>query len=282
MALDQISIGKFSIMTRLSRKALHLYDKKELLVPEQKDDITGYRYYTIRQIEVGIRIKLLVNLGFSLSEIAEILDIFEIDETARIHELFAKKLSETQLEIHRLKKIEEVLVNHQNTMDLIKLNLSQPTIKDVPKFRVLSKFGIGSYGEVISQLIQDIMGVIYNPDNQRNMVKITGPVMYVCHDREFKENDAQIEVAIPFAGKVSVSDPEIEIKNLPACQMASVLYTGVYGNVGQGYQSLFRFIEEQGYVPAGNTREIYLNNPEQVAEEELLTEIQVPIAKNAK
>ncbi|WP_243684252.1 MerR family transcriptional regulator [Methanosarcina barkeri] len=37
MSVDQIPIGKFSFMTRLSQKALRLYDRKGLLVPEAKD-----------------------------------------------------------------------------------------------------------------------------------------------------------------------------------------------------------------------------------------------------
>ncbi len=34
MSIDQILIGKFPFMTRLSQKALRLYDRKGLLVPE--------------------------------------------------------------------------------------------------------------------------------------------------------------------------------------------------------------------------------------------------------
>ncbi|MDY0247587.1 MAG: MerR family DNA-binding transcriptional regulator, partial [Methanosarcina mazei] len=57
MPVDQIPIGKFSLMTRLSQKALRLYDSKELLVPKVKDSFTGYRYYTVPQIELGMKIK---------------------------------------------------------------------------------------------------------------------------------------------------------------------------------------------------------------------------------
>ncbi len=46
MTVDRIPIGRFSTVTRLTRKALRLYDKRELLVPKAKDNITRYRYYT--------------------------------------------------------------------------------------------------------------------------------------------------------------------------------------------------------------------------------------------
>jgi hypothetical protein len=50
MAEDQIPIGRFSLITRFSRKALRLYDDRGLLVPGTKDVCTGYRYYTTARI----------------------------------------------------------------------------------------------------------------------------------------------------------------------------------------------------------------------------------------
>ncbi len=57
MATDKISISKFSFMTRLTQKALHLYDEKGILFPQEKNKITGYRYYSISHIETGLKIK---------------------------------------------------------------------------------------------------------------------------------------------------------------------------------------------------------------------------------
>lgn len=66
MTVDQIPIGRFSVITRLSQKALRYYDQKGILTPEAKDTITGYRYYTGTQIQQGVKIKHLTELGFSL------------------------------------------------------------------------------------------------------------------------------------------------------------------------------------------------------------------------
>ncbi len=65
MTIDQIPISRFSIITRITPKALRYYDQKGLLVPEAKDPITGYRYYIADQLERGVRIKTLCNLGFA-------------------------------------------------------------------------------------------------------------------------------------------------------------------------------------------------------------------------
>ena len=50
MTVDQIPIGRFSVVTSLSLKALRYYDEKGILVPKAKDPFTGYRYYTGDQI----------------------------------------------------------------------------------------------------------------------------------------------------------------------------------------------------------------------------------------
>ena len=71
MSIDQIPIGRFSVITRLTQKALRYYDQKGLLIPEAKDPFTGYRYYTGNQIQQGYKIKHLVELGLSVDQIKQ-------------------------------------------------------------------------------------------------------------------------------------------------------------------------------------------------------------------
>lgn len=62
-------IGVFSKLVNLSVSTLRYYDNIGLLVPEIKDEITGYRYYSNNNFEELKLIKLLLNAGFSLEEI---------------------------------------------------------------------------------------------------------------------------------------------------------------------------------------------------------------------
>ena len=64
----EIKISAFSRLTQLTEKALRLYDEKGLLVPIKRE-ITGYRYYTLNQIDKAIEIRILSRLGFSLNNI---------------------------------------------------------------------------------------------------------------------------------------------------------------------------------------------------------------------
>ena len=47
---DLLSIGTFANMTRLSIKALRLYDQLGILQPLHVDPQSGYRYYGVDQV----------------------------------------------------------------------------------------------------------------------------------------------------------------------------------------------------------------------------------------
>ena len=68
----QIPIGQFSKMTRLSVKALRLYDENGLLAPAHVDPSTGYRYYEPGQAGRAEMVKILRTVGMPLDEIRAI------------------------------------------------------------------------------------------------------------------------------------------------------------------------------------------------------------------
>ncbi len=69
-----IRIGDFSRMSQTPVSTLRYYDEIGLLKPVEVDHFTGYRYYTFDQLARLNRILALKELGFSLEEIARLLD----------------------------------------------------------------------------------------------------------------------------------------------------------------------------------------------------------------
>lgn len=74
MGTKLLSIGEFSIATRLSPKALRLYDRLGLLRPERVDAATSYRWYDPAQITRAPAVGLLRRLEMPLSLISQVLD----------------------------------------------------------------------------------------------------------------------------------------------------------------------------------------------------------------
>ncbi len=73
--LDQMSIGEFAGQSRLSPKALRLYDELGLLTPARVDESSGYRYYAADQLERARLIAALRQLQIPLAQIKEIVGL---------------------------------------------------------------------------------------------------------------------------------------------------------------------------------------------------------------
>jgi effector-binding domain-containing protein len=277
--VDKIPISRFSLMTRLSQKALRLYDKKSLLEPAAKNSFTGYRYYTISQIERGIRIKNLARLGFGLDEIATFLEAEERGEWDVLEALRRQRRTRLGSELERLENVRKALTSTDRMLEVLNMKVPEPEIKDIPETRVVSKREKGSYERTVGKLAGELMDVIFNPDNQRKNVWITGPVMMLGHDEEYRETDADIGVAVPISGRITVDESSIEIRTLPQVRAISVIHKGPYRDIDKAYVAVLQFAAEKGLTLVLPYRELYLNNPNKVPEEELMTELQFPVAE---
>ncbi len=87
-----LKIGELSKICNVSTQTLRYYDREAILCPEEVDKSNGYRYYSLKQVEVLNRIMKLKELGFGLSEIKKIL---EGDEGER------RKLYKEKIEVLR-------------------------------------------------------------------------------------------------------------------------------------------------------------------------------------
>jgi PPM family protein phosphatase len=69
-----LTIGAFARATRLTPKALRLYDELGLLRPVRVDEASGYRYYSPDQLERARLVAWLRRLGMPLASIAQVCD----------------------------------------------------------------------------------------------------------------------------------------------------------------------------------------------------------------
>ena len=79
-----LTIGEFARRSRLTIKALRLYDRTGLLRPAETDPVSGYRRYAPRQLYAARLIMLLRRLDMPLAEIAEIVNAGAPGAAARL------------------------------------------------------------------------------------------------------------------------------------------------------------------------------------------------------
>lgn len=84
-----MSIGQFSKQSRLSPKALRLYDELGLLPPARVDDGSGYRFYDSGQLEPARLVAALRQLQMPLAEIKAILSLEPVARAERISAYWA-------------------------------------------------------------------------------------------------------------------------------------------------------------------------------------------------
>ena len=150
-------------------------------------------------------------------------------------------------------------------------------IKEIKPFKYVCVEGKGSYAT-----IESVIGTLWTEVGKRQ-IKPAGMMFGIYYDDPCTtpEKDWKWEMGVPVAEDVKVNEP-LKVKDWTHTKVASYVYTGSYDKVGTAYQALYAKVAKMGYVPAGPSRSIYLNDPNKVKPEELMTEITVAISKPEK
>ncbi len=82
--MKEVSIGEFARRSRLSLKALRLYDELGVLVPSRVDQASGYRYYGTAQLDQARLVVMMRQLQLPLAAIKELLACDPVDAAERI------------------------------------------------------------------------------------------------------------------------------------------------------------------------------------------------------
>ena len=80
-----LSIGEFAAATQLTPKALRLYDEQGLLRPA-KTTGSGYRVWSLEQVNVGRLIRALREMGLSLAQIAQVVEAESLQSEMQLRE----------------------------------------------------------------------------------------------------------------------------------------------------------------------------------------------------
>jgi effector-binding domain-containing protein len=153
----------------------------------------------------------------------------------------------------------------------------QITIKSVKPLLVASvRDVLPTYGD-----IGRLCGKIFKYLGKKFVFKPVGPTMMICHDREYKEKDVDIEAAVPISKKIFGSD-RVKVYELPVMEQAAcTIHRGSYETISEAYKALMAWIESNGYQITGPDRELYFTDPGKIKNPvDNITEVQFPVNKN--
>jgi len=272
-------IGDFARICQVTTKTLRHYDEIGLLKPGHIDPFTGYRYYAMSQLPRLNRILALKDLGLSLEEIRLILtDSLSPEEIRGMLKLKVAELeaqfADVQARLAGVKARLRMIEKEQEMPQQEVVFKSVPAqrylsfreiVQDIPgQFRkmgeTLEKHQLKGWGK------DQVVALYYGPNNENGIDMAVG----VIAPDDFDQGQS-----IPVDGNLTMT-----VSDLPAVEkIACLIHKGSYANLGETYQAFWRWIEANGYRIVDPCREVYLNNPDDVPEEEWLTEIQYQLEK---
>lgn len=277
-------IGDFSRLSRVSVKMLRHYDELGLLPPARVDPDTDYRYYSADQLPRLHTILALKELGFSLEQIGTLLTAnLSVEQMRRMLTLRRAEI-EQQLRAQqaRLLNVETWLqqVDRSGALPAHEVIVRRAEPQTVAAIRaILPSF----------HAIERLFDEVETWASQRRCRAAAPPIMFY-HDAEYREQDVDVEVAVPIVGSPRGSG-RVRVIELPgAAMMACVVHTGSYAGISRANEALFSWIAAQEYRVIGPLREVYMRFGVAQTEvhvpsafltdldSEYVTEIQVPIA----
>ena len=270
-----LKIGMFSKLSRVSVRMLRHYDEIGLIKPVKVDAFTGYRYYGEEQLALANQIESLKALGFSLHEIAEMLQSER--DTALLERYFHTReeaLRRTAEETaYRLRLLETAREGLRKDGKLMNCNI---TVKTIPQRTVASyRTVIPSYSE--EGLLWD---VLMGETASLNLIP-DDPCLCcaVFHDEEFKEADVEVEVQKSVKGRYPDTE-HVVFKTEPAVTVASGIYNGPYLGLDDAMRSVAQWVSRNGYEVCSPVFCIYHVSPHETEDQNrFVTEICYPIAK---
>lgn len=107
-------IGEISNKTGLSRDTIRFYEKKGLIKVSRTDsEWNNYKNYDEKNLNRLILIKKAKGFGFTLNEICEILELYEIDSTtcSTLLTRVNKKIAEIDEKIRKLEDVKKMITD---------------------------------------------------------------------------------------------------------------------------------------------------------------------------
>jgi effector-binding domain-containing protein len=267
-------IGEFSKLSMVPVKTLRYYDELGLLRPAHVDHFTAYRYYAVDQLPRLNRILALKDLGFSLEQVARLLDGGL--SPSHMREIMA--LKRTELE-RRVQDEQERLARAAWRLSQIEQEGMMPGYEVVikrlePQLVASLRDTVPTYPDT-ARLFDELYGYL------EQVGEHGGACATIYHDGEYRERDVDAE-GVVFLERRVPEGGRVKVYELPAVTMASTVHHGAFSGLGGAYGELMSWIGASGYRIAGPEREVYLRGPKTKGDQhdaDCVTEIQFPVEK---
>ena len=264
-------IGLFAQMNRITVKALRFYEEQGLLLPAKIDEESGYRYYTMSQMETLHRILALKEAGFTIEDMKHLnASGDERGFLLRKKKALLEKIAELTLQ---LSKIDGYLMAGGNS-------LSAPVmVKTIPEtVCAVMRRRIDSY-DALFEIMPEMGGYMEDAG-------CTCALPEYCFTQYLEPGFQEAQILVEVCEAVTEKKADrgcLRFRTIPETRAACIYHKGSYRDFPKTYEVILRYIEENGYEICGNIRESYIDGVwNKDSEDEWLSEIQIPVVKKSE
>ncbi|PRY38815.1 MerR family transcriptional regulator [Umezawaea tangerina] len=259
--MELVSIGEFSRLSRLSAKALRLYDELGLLVPARVDAETGYRWYSAGQLERAGLVAALRRIGIPLARVKELLALDPAAAAEEIRAHWAGTEAEHAARRRVVGGLVERLHEEESEMDEVE-------VRDVPARSVVGMVRRVRQEELVPTgrelFIHRLRG-----GGVARVDGIAGAPFMIYHGEVGGDSDGPVEWCWPVpddgAEEVAARFPDLTVRREAAHQEAFIRQgaAGRWDSAAQAEQalrSLAAWVVREGREPAGALRMVLVPN----------------------
>lgn len=269
----RVSIGEFSVMTGLSRKALRHYHELGLLEPARIDPATGYRHYDTSQVRTAQIIRRFRGLDMPVPQVRDVLAAPDVATRNAIIAAHLRRM-ETQLDQTReaVGALRELLDPEQPPIEVAFRSVPAmrvPAISATVRSREVSAW----WQSAVDELREALAAAGVTP---------AGPPGGLYATELFSDEEGAATLFLP-TGPSSGPVPEsgrVRMTELPAAELAVTVHAGSHDDVGRTYGALGTFVAERLLGVEGPVRENYLVDDSEDARL-MRTEICWPVFRTA-
>jgi DNA-binding transcriptional MerR regulator len=252
-----IPIGRFATRSRLSLKALRLYDAMGLLAPAYIDPDSGYRYYREEQLAQAKLIGLLRQLEMPLNRIAVVLEHSSASAAREIATYWQEVEADVRIKRRLVAYLMEFLEGKGGIMHDVKT-------RNVPEQKVLTverKLHVGELPTFITNSSEALHAHLAAAG-----LTSSGAPFVIYHGEVSEDSDGPVEVCVPFKGTLEPAG-EMRVRLESAHEEAYTRLTKrevEFPGILKAYESVYRWLEANGKTPSASAREVYFAHWNQI------------------
>lgn len=265
-----LSIGTFARQSRLSPRALRLYEREGLLLPAEVDDANGYRYYRHSQLLDARLIASLRRLGMPLRQVADLLGVPGEHAAGLLRSYWDGVERRVDADRQLCRYLQGALVGQDTGSERYRV-----FERTVPARTLLSE----QHHVTITDLAARTQEVAARLMSRADAASArAGEIIYMYHGEVGAESDGPVEICLPVDGDAATK-AGLSTRVEPAHREAYtrlVKADSQYPQILAGFDAVFAWVDQQHGTYTGPPRESYFGHYPTAAPDDEICDIALP------